>query len=434
MSSVIMNQSTLKKEVHLEGIGLHTGEKVEATLTPSPPNSGIRLRRVDLLENPEIPARLEYVENTRHRTSLGNGDAGIESVEHLLSALYGLGIDNLLVLVKGPELPILDGSFLPIVESLLKAGIEDQGVPQKELRIHSPFSYSQNGVEIIAFPDKKLKISFTIDYDHPILHSQFASFSITPEVFLKEIAPARTYGFEEWVRGLKEEGLIRGGTLENAIIVGKDGILNSTPLRFQDEFVRHKIGDLLGDLALLGGRVSAHIVAIKSGHETHIGFLRKLKEDLRMKEKSGGFGIDEIMKWMPHRYPFLMVDRILELTENRVVGIKNITFNEPFFQGHFPGEPVMPGVLIIEAMAQVGGFLLLHRVEKPENKLLYFTRIDQVKFRKPVRPGDQLRSELELVRFRQGFCVMKGKGYVGDELVAEGELTAVVREKNLLQN
>ena len=429
-----MNQKTLREETQLEGIGLHTGERVRATFSPAPPNTGILFRRVDLPHLPEIPARMEFVKNTRHRTVLGNGEAEVESVEHLLSSLYGLGIDNLLVLVDGPELPILDGSSLPIVESLLKAGMEDQGVPQKVLKISSPLSFFQDGVEILAFPEKELKVYFTISYDHPFLSSQFASFSITPEIFHREIAPARTYGFEEWIEKLREEGLIRGGSLDNAIIVGKTGILNTTPLRFQDEFVRHKIGDLLGDLSLFGGRISAHIVAIKSGHETHIGFLRKLKEAFQMKEKGGGLEIDEILKLLPHRYPFLLVDRILELTEDRVVGIKNVTLNEPYFQGHFPGDPVMPGVLIIEAMAQVGGFLLLHRVENPENKLLYFTRIDKVKFRKLVRPGDQLRSELEMVRFRQGFCVMRGKGYVEEEIVAEGEFTAVVRERSSLKD
>ena len=280
-----MNQTTLKGEVHLEGIGLHTGEKVKVTFSPAPPNSGIRLRRTDLPDGPEIPARIEFVTSTHHRTAIGQGKAEIQSVEHLLSALYGLEVDNILVLVDGPEPPILDGSTLPYVEALLEAGIADQGVARKAWRIATPCFYSNDGVEIFALPEKGLKISFTIAYDHPFLKTQFASFPITPEIFRKEIAPARTYGFEDWVERLRMEGLIRGGTLENAIVIGEKGILNKTPLRFEDEFVRHKIGDLLGDLALLGVRVEGHIIAIKSGHETHVEFMRKLREAIQMQDE-----------------------------------------------------------------------------------------------------------------------------------------------------
>jgi UDP-3-O-[3-hydroxymyristoyl] N-acetylglucosamine deacetylase/3-hydroxyacyl-[acyl-carrier-protein] dehydratase len=429
-----MKQKTLSGEAQIEGIGLHTGKNVKATFSPAPPNSGILLQRVDIPGSTVIPARLEFVSSTRHRTALRQGETEIQSVEHLLSALYGLGVDNILVRVTGQELPILDGSALPYVKAFLKAGIEEQDVVRTEFRITSPLSYSKDGVEITAVPENELKVSFTIGYDHPFLQSQFASFSITPEVFLKEIAPARTYGFEEWVENLRAEGLIQGGSLENALVIGKAGLLNKSPLRFQDEFVRHKIGDLLGDLALLGVRVSGHIIAVKSGHETHIGFMKKLKEAVSMKDKSNSFEIDEILKWMPHRYPFLMVDRILELRESQVTGIKNVTLNEPFFQGHFPGQPFMPGVLIVESMAQIGGFLLLHQVENPENKLVFFTSIEHVKFRRPVRPGDQLRSEMEMVKFRKGFCIIRGKAYVGDDIVAEGEFTAVIRDKTSFQN
>jgi UDP-3-O-[3-hydroxymyristoyl] N-acetylglucosamine deacetylase/3-hydroxyacyl-[acyl-carrier-protein] dehydratase len=303
------------------------------------------------------------------------------------------------------------------------------------LVLRQPVVFREGEVELTAIPYDGLRLSFTIHYDNPLIATQHASFEIDPEVFAREIAPARTFALMRDVVELRERGFIRGGTLDNAVVVDEGRIMNDVPLRFPDEFVRHKILDLLGDLALLGQPLRAHVIAVRSGHRTNTRFVRQILEAEKNSQPGGAtmrpaLDVQEILEIMPHRYPILLVDRILELEDRkRVVGIKNVTYNEPFFQGHFPGHPVMPAVLIIEAMAQCGGVLLMNSVDDPKKHLMYFAGIDKARFRKPVRPGDQLRFELELLRFGGTVCKMGGKAFVGDEVVAEATLLSTIVER-----
>jgi UDP-3-O-[3-hydroxymyristoyl] N-acetylglucosamine deacetylase/3-hydroxyacyl-[acyl-carrier-protein] dehydratase len=352
------------------------------------------------------------------------------TVEHVLSALYGLGIDDVVVEMDGPEVPIMDGSALPFVEAFRKAGIRDLDGTLKARTLRHPVAYAKEGVSITALPSNSLTITFGVKYDHAFLNSQYSRYRITPEVFLNELAPARTYSFRSWVEPLREKGLIKGGSLDNAILIDDDGVMNEEPLRFPDEFSRHKIADMLGNISMLGFPLHADIYAFRSGHLHNVQFLKQLKDQVSSAQVPiEAYEINDILKLMPHRYPFVLVDRILELSGDRVVGIKNVTINEPFFQGHFPGHPVMPGVLIVESMAQIGGFLLLHKVGDPEGKVVYFTRIENVKFRKIVTPGDQLKSVVRMVKFRKNLCIIRGEAFVGEDLVCEGTFTAMVLER-----
>jgi UDP-3-O-[3-hydroxymyristoyl] N-acetylglucosamine deacetylase / 3-hydroxyacyl-[acyl-carrier-protein] dehydratase len=329
-----------------------------------------------------------------------------------------------------------DGSCQPFVEALQKVGFENQGVPVRFLKITTPVAFTENGIELYALPYDGFKATFTIDYKNPHIGIQHASFGLTPELFVKEIAPARTFVLWSDVEVLRSQGLIKGGSLDNAIAVDTEGIVNKVPLRFANEFVRHKILDLIGDLTLVGAPIEGHIIAMRSGHKYNLKFARLLARELANQEKNavmteqGFWDINVIQKIMPHRYPFLLVDRILSLEDKkRVVGIKNVTINEPFFAGHFPGHPIMPAVLIIEAMAQVGGILLLSSVDTPEKYLVYFVEIDKAKFRRPVVPGDQIRFELEMVQLRRRFCKMKGVAYVDGQVVAEAELLSSIVDR-----
>ncbi len=421
-------QRTLNKKGSFTGTGLHTGNKTTITFNPSPDDSGIKFVRTDLKDRPVIEADIDHVVETDRGTTISLNGVKIHTVEHVLASISGLEIDNVRIELNGSEPPVGDGSSLPFVDTIKKAGIKEGQKERDYYVIRKPYVFSDGDVHIVANPADNLKVSFTIDYPNPIVKSQYISLSIDPKTFSKEIAPARTYCFAEDVERLRSKGLIKGGSFDNAIVITKDGFMNETPLRFPNEFVRHKIIDLLGDLALLGGPLNAHIISIKSGHRTNVKFIQKLKKYVQ-KEKAGSFDISNILEVMPHRYPFLLVDRIIELEPKRVVGIKNVTFNEPYFQGHFPGVPVMPGVLIVEAMAQVGGFLLLHSVEKKENKLVYFVGIDGIKFRRPVKPGDQIRFELNLLKHKARMYKMSGHAYVDNHLVCEGELLAQVVEK-----
>jgi len=437
-------QRTIGRAVSFSGIGLHSGARASLTFKPAPANSGIKFVRTDLASRPEIKVGVENTvesEDFARRTTLGKGDASVGTVEHVLAAIGGLGIDNVTIEINSGEPAEPDGSCAPYVEVLKKAGIVEQDAAREYLVLKQPVGFSQDGVELVALPYDGFRISFTIDYEHPLIGTQYASFDISQGVFEKEIAPARTFSLLKDVEDLRERGLIRGGSLGNSIVVGEEEILNEGPLRFPNEFVRHKILDLLGDLCLLGRPLRMHVLSAKSGHATNIRLVKMLHKRLirpsagpplerHVREVPSSLTIEEIQRIMPHRYPFLLVDRILALEGGkRVVGIKNVTINEPFFAGHFPGRPIMPAVLIVEAMAQVGGVLLLSMVEKPDAKLVYFMGIDKAKFRKPVVPGDQLRFELEMIKLKMKTCKMSGKAFVGDSLVAEAELTSVLVDR-----
>lgn len=400
--------------------------------------------RTDLPSSPEVVVGVDTAVESKdfsRRTTLGRGEAGVGTVEHVLAALRGLGVDNVTIEIDSAEPAEPDGSCAPFVEALKSAGIVEQDAVRSYFVLKEPVGLSGDGIDLVALPYDGFRISFTIDYDHPLIGTQYASFDISEEVFEKEIAPARTFALLKDVEGLKEQGLIKGGSLDNSVVVGDDGILNEEPLRFEDEFVRHKVLDLLGDLSLLGAPLKMHVISVRSGHTSNLKLVKLIEKSLKRASKGAPLGrqvrevpssltIDQIQKIMPHRYPFLLVDRILSIEPGRsVVGIKNVTINEPFFVGHFPSGPIMPAVLIIEAMAQVGGVMLLSMVEEPDTKLVYFMGIDKAKFRKPVVPGDQLRFELEMLKMRAKTCKMKGKAFVDDKLVAEAELTSVVVDK-----
>jgi UDP-3-O-[3-hydroxymyristoyl] N-acetylglucosamine deacetylase/3-hydroxyacyl-[acyl-carrier-protein] dehydratase len=434
---LIRQQKTIGREIDLEGFGLHTGNKIQLTCKPAPPNSGIKFIRVDAGERVEIPAVVTSItpDAPAHRnTTLGSNGSAIYTVEHILAACYGLQIDNLDIEISGNEPPEPeDGNYRSYVAAFKKAGIVGQGAPAELFEVDRAVTLEEGDVEIHAVPADSFRVSFTIQYENPCIGTQYATYEIDPDVFEREIAPARTFVLYRDVEKLRDMGLIKGGSLDNAIVFKDDEIMNETPLRFPDECVRHKILDLLGDLSLLGAPIKGHIHAVRSGHPSNVAFVRKLWEIRESQKKmslatsGGSWGINLIQEIMPHRYPFLLVDRIVELEDKkRVVGIKNVTINEPFFQGHFPGHPIMPAVLIIEAMAQAGGVLLLNSVDDPKKYLVYFTRVDKAKFRRPVLPGDQLRFELELQKLRRGICTMQGRAYVEGKLTAEAVLSSVI--------
>jgi UDP-3-O-[3-hydroxymyristoyl] N-acetylglucosamine deacetylase/3-hydroxyacyl-[acyl-carrier-protein] dehydratase len=367
-------------------------------------------------------------------TTLVKGKVKIHTVEHVLSAMYGLGITNCRIILEGGEPPVpACGSALSYVEMIDEAGIRDQGLPSVYYKVNRPVSYREGDVEITAEPAEDFLVSFHVEYDDPGIGIQEASFQVRPWIFREEIAPARTFALMRDIAKMQEMGLAKGGSLDNALVFDDGKVHGGGALRFPDEAVRHKILDLLGDLALLGMPIQGHIKARLSGHASNVAFTRLLaKTERKMPRiyparKPENWDIASIMEIMPHRYPFLLVDRITELEPGKkVTGIKNVTINEPFFQGHFPGHPIMPAVLIVEAMAQVGGVLLLSSVEDPRGKLVYFSGIDEARFRQPVTPGDQLRFELELVKLRGPICKMTGTAWVGDTKVAEANLMSTV--------
>jgi len=448
-----MKQRTIFRPVSCSGIGLHTGQHTKITFKSAPENTGVIFERVDIESRPRIPAIVDYVDSVLRGTTIGKDGVRIQTVEHLLAALAGTGIDNVIIEMEGSEIPACDGSSDFFVKAIEEAGTREQNAERKEAILTEPLSYEEDGVHFLVLPNDNLKISFHIEYQNPLVGCQFESVDINTENFRKLIADARTFAFLDEVEELKKSGLIKGGSLDNAVVFGEDKILNPDPLRSSKEPVRHKILDLLGDIKLLGMPMRAHVIAFKSGHPSNINLVRKIREHL---EHQGGLigpriplrrrepslvaapqqvvmGINQIMEKMPHRYPFLMVDRIIEFeAEKRVVGIKNVSINEYFFQGHFPGHPIMPGVLIVEAMGQTGGLLLMNSVPEPEKKVVYFMSLDKIKFRKPVFPGDQLRMVLEMIKFRHNICKMKGCGYVGEDLVAEAEMTAMIVDRDRL--
>jgi UDP-3-O-[3-hydroxymyristoyl] N-acetylglucosamine deacetylase/3-hydroxyacyl-[acyl-carrier-protein] dehydratase len=415
-------QKTVASSVHLEGVGLHTGHKVSLTIKPAGPNEGLSFVRADLPSSPRIVANIDNVFRTNRGTSLSVDGVEIHTVEHALATLTGLGIDNAILEVTADELPIMDGSAQAFCEAIQRAGIVSLNARRKVLQLTKPVFVSKGDMFIAAFPYDGFRLSFKIEYEHDFLKEQSYGFSLSEESFVKDIAAARTFCFDYEIEQLRELGLIKGGSLDNAIVVTKDGVLNES-LRFPDECVRHKILDLIGDLTLLGQGLSASVVAIKAGHGMNVELVKALKAVSEGKggERIGGMDLDAIKKIIPHRHPFLLIDRILHIEDNKkAIGFKNVSGNEEFFQGHFPGHPVMPGVLIVEALAQTAAVLML-RKEKRVGKIAYFMSLDNVKFRKPVFPSDQLMLEVEILRVKTRVVMAKGRAFVAGDLVTESE-------------
>ncbi len=409
-------------------MGLHTGACTTVRCIPAASGQGVVFRRADLPGTPELPARLESVGDTERRTALGQGDQTIHTVEHLLAVVAALQIDDVTLELDGPEPPAFDGSFAPYLDLLRGAGLKPQPGEPVLYKVQAPFQVTEGDATYVVSPSKDLRLTAVIEWDHPAIGRQAGSYEITPESFATEIAPARTFGFTHEVDELRAKGLLQGASLDNAVVLSDDGVVGS-PLRWADEFVRHKAGDIVGDLALVGGRIQAHIMATRPSHRGNVALARALS---RTGQRRGGVAMDigQILDVIPHRYPFLLVDRIIEIEgSTRIVGIKNVTINEPFFQGHFPGHPIMPGVLIIEAMAQVGGMLLLGAIKDADQKVAYFMSLDNVKFRRPVVPGDQLRCEVEIIQLRGTTFRMRGTAYVDGQVVTEAEMMARVVDK-----
>lgn len=462
-----MKQSTIKAPVSVKGVGLHTGKPVTLTFKPAPVNHGYRFQRVDLPDQPVVPADVKLVVSTNRGTTLRVGDAQVATVEHVLSALTGMNIDNVLMEIDGPEMPIMDGTSMPFVQALTEAGPEEQDAEREFFVVTEPLSYKDEitGTELLALPADSFEATVMIDFNSKVLGQQFAALHSMSE-FVKEIAPCRTFVFVHELEKLLEMGLIKGGDLDNAIVIadrrmdqseldelalkmGKqsikvdsEGVLNTVKLHFQNEPARHKLLDVIGDLALIGKPIRGKIVATKPGHTANVEFAKILKKHLVEKRRLLGipkydpdkeplYDVMQVSQMLPHRFPFLLVDKIIELSESHVVGVKNVTMNEPFFQGHFPDNPIFPGVLQIEAMAQTGGILALSNVSDPGNWDTYFLKIDNTKFKAKVVPGDTLILKLELLEpVRRGIVHMQGTAYVGNKIVSEGELTAQIVRRN----
>lgn len=450
-------QKTISKEVSLTDIGLHTGQKVNLTFCPAQENFGIKFQRIDLEDHPIIEANVDYVSEVQRGTTLTKNGNSVSTIEHSLAALTGLGIDNCLIKIDAQEVPIMDGSSTPFVKILKEAGIKEQDSEKDYLIIKEPikFSIEDQGIELIALPDDHFSVKSMIDYDSPVLGQQHASMEKIQD-FEDEIASSRTFCFLHELEFLAQNNLIKGGDLSNAIVVvdkviekerlnqiaqllGKPtvevtskGILDNIELRHENEAARHKLLDIVGDLTLVGKPIKGKIIATKPGHGPNTEFAKLIKK--RSKEMETKFDVSKtvldvegIKKILPHRPPMLMVDRIIELSPDKVVGVKNVSVNEDLFRGHFPDQPIFPGVLQVEAMAQVGGVLVLSQFEDPENYLTYFMKIDKVKFRKMVVPGDQIVFEISyLTPYRRGVAHMAGKAYVNGTLVTEAEMMAKI--------
>jgi len=423
----VSRRRTIARATAVSGVGLHYGRSCRLTFEPAAPGRGVVFRRIDLPGAPETPAHVSMAELAERRTQLGSGDAALHTVEHVLAAVAGCGVDDVTIVMEGPEPPILDGSSLPFVRALQSAGMVEHDGAVEYLRLRHPVRVVDGESVYEARPADALSIEVRIAFAHPLVGAQQGTWIITPDTFVDELAAARTFGFLGEVEALREKGLIQGASTENCVALDATGVVGTT-LRWPDEFVRHKAMDFVGDLALAGKRVLARITATRPSHRGTVLLVREMLAQVRREEQV--LGIEEIMKVLPHRYPFLLVDRILEMEAGKyIVGIKNVTINEPFFQGHFPGHPIMPGVLIVEAMAQVGGMLLMGMVTDPESQVVYFMSLDNVKFRKPVKPGDQLRFELAMQQVRGKICRMKGVAKVDGDVVCEAEMAAMVRDR-----
>lgn len=460
-------QQTIQQTISVDGVGLHTGQSVSLTFQPAPVDHGYKFQRLDLEGQPVLSADVNRVVSTQRGTTLKVSNAEVNTVEHALSALSGLGIDNVLMQLTGPEVPILDGSAAPFVQALLEAGIETQDKEREYFVVEDPIFYKdeESGAELLALPHDSFEVVAMIDFNSDVLGQQYAHLNGKTD-YGREIAPCRTFVFLHELEYLFDQNLIRGGDLDNAIVivdrkveqeeldrlaeklgkpsvtVDQEGILNTVELQFKNEPARHKLLDIVGDIALLGMPIQGKIVATKPGHKANIAFTQKLKQVARERRRLKGkpqydpdaeplFDTAKIASWLPHRYPFLLVDKVTELSEKHVVGVKNVTFNEHFFQGHFPGNPVMPGVLQIEAMAQTGGVLALSTVDDPGNWDTYFLKIENAKFKHKVVPGDTVLFKLELMApIRRGICQMQATAYVGNRIVSEAELTAQIVKRS----
>lgn len=458
-------QATIKKSISVSGVGLHTGVSATVTFHPAPANHWFVFKRVDLEGQPLIKVDADNVADTARGTTLQMNGAKISTTEHVLAALIGLQIDNVLIEVDGPEVPIMDGSSKPFVDAILEAGIEIQEAARDIFVLEDILSYEEpsRNVEMLAVPSPDYRITVMVDYNSPVLGTQHAQLHKIDE-FKDNISPCRTFVFVHELEMLVKHNLIKGGDLNNAIVVvdreisqdklddlakllnkpnvqvKEKGFLNNTALHFQNEPARHKLLDIIGDLALIGQPIQGHILAARPGHAANVELAKKIKA--LIKSKKGAvkkydlnapslYDVNQVASMLPHRYPFLLVDKIIELGESHVVGVKNVTMNEWFFQGHFPNNPVMPGVLMIEAMAQTGGILVLSTVPDPENYWTYFMKITEARFKQKVMPGDTLVFHLSLISpIRRGICHMKGEAIVGDKVVMEAEMMAQIVKKS----
>ena len=435
----ILMQRTLGKCASIQGTSLHTGKPVRLTIKPAEANTGLKFRRIDLPDKPFIDASAANVQTVERATTLAEGSVNVHTVEHILSALTGMGVDNAIIEMDANEPPIGDGSAAPYVELIKQAGIEEQDVPCQVWEIREPVQVeTKNGSKIVIMPDKKFRVSVTAVGPNGRVTQYFSS-EVTPEIYEKELSTARTFCFYEDIQPLLDKGLIQGGTLDNAIVIKGDQYICAGGLRYHNECARHKTMDMIGDLILNGRRILGHVIAIMPGHGINTQMAAKLQkiyesmEAMRPKPMmlpAGDAVLDtnEVLKLLPHRYPFLLVDRILGFEGDRkCVGQKNLTMNELFFQGHFPGHPVMPGVLQVEAMAQVASILML-RIPENMGKIGYFMSCDKVKWRRPVVPGDVLIIETELTRMRGAIGVATGRCLVNGEVTCEAELKFMVQD------
>lgn len=459
-------QKTILKETQLSGIGLHSGDQIKIALKPAEENQGFVFIRTDLNPNISIPALANFVSKTDRGTTISKEGVEIKTIEHILAALVGCGINNCIIETSGGEIPIMDGSSIKYVEAIQKTGVKEQNALQEVFEVDETIKISDEitGSEIMIIPDSDLSISVMIDFETEVLGTQNAILKDIKD-FNTEIANCRTFSFLHELETLLDKNLIKGGDVNNAIIyvnkplaktnmdrlkkafdkediaVKKNGILNNLTLNHSNEAARHKLLDVIGDLALVGIPIKGKIIANKPGHKINTEFAKKLISIIKNKKKSNApiidlskppvMDINQLMDMLPHRPPFLLVDKILELSDTHVIGLKNVTMNEPFFKGHFPGAPVMPGVLQIEAMAQAGGVLVLSTVPDPENYLTFFMKIDNFKFKRPVFPGDTIIFKIELLtEIRRGICNVRGYGYVNGQIVSEGDLMAqIVKRK-----